>query len=352
MTAPVLRGVELLCPPPGAYGDPLYDTTYEHIAQRAAALGATLVRDERGDPTLHRSHFLDNPNAYTLVGVDPVIDKETKDIIENGSAFGVAVPGIEPYAATRGRQLPLPFVLAQRALSGGNGKYLIESEEQLGQVRAVLDSDREGLSDAGELYEVRRFIDTPSDHYTSYRVLTSPEDILAAGLLYSTHRKTHPRNLASSRLRSLLFTDRTRPPAFEDRRSPFYLESRDIRSNIEQGGGCIPLMGDNRRRLSRKEITILEAHGIDPKAPALPERIRRPALVVARKIGRVSGLLAGEDFLDDKELKTGWFLEHNSGPGEHTWNECWNGSAKIPAALALRQMHDAALDTIIAARSN
>lgn len=88
-----------------------------------------------------------------------------------------------------------PYMIAVPADSGGFGKYFIERPEQLETFQRLVDYDhaRYSLSD---WYEVREFVPTPSNHYTSYRVITSPVgEILAAGLLYSEQSKDRPRRI-------------------------------------------------------------------------------------------------------------------------------------------------------------
>lgn len=355
MNRPPLHNATLLCPTTGEFDDPLYADVFEDIAGRAAALGATIVRDPRGDEDLHRAHLLGKPNAYTLIGSNALIREETADLCRRPEAFGITIPQTTPYVATRGQELSLPFMLAYAGLDNGEGKYLIGNAEQLSRVRAMLDKDREGLFGLAEGYEVREFITTPSEHYTSYRVVTSPEGIIAAGLLYSAHKKNEMQVIQGFNPNYQPITldtnmwGRSPMTAFEDPRSPLFLQALDARSNVDCGGNCIPLMGENRRKTTVAEEVILEAHGIDPENPMLPERISEPAMSVARKVGRIASLVSGIDFLDDEQLTTAWFLEHNPLPGTSTWNACWNAGQSTDQAI--REMHDAALNTLVAARS-
>jgi hypothetical protein len=352
-TTPSLGGVELICPVEGEFPDPLYADTYEHIAVRAAGLGATIIRDPDGFPALHKQHLLNNPNAFTVTGSAPVIHDATTELFAHAEELGIAYPARHAYAAATSETLNLPFMLSASGVHGGMGKYLIENEAQLKVVhKAVKDHSQWRIA---ELLTTQEWIETPSTRFTSYRVITSPVSVLAAGLLYSnpTSGKNQP-----------VFHELSRQPiteksnmwgksimnAFEDPRSPYFLNARDVRSNIELGGGCIPLMGENQRKLTPVEEGLLEAHGIDPAHSALPEHVSRPALVVAGKVGRVAGLAIGSDFLQDaKSLGVSKFLEANTGPGTATWNECWNGGANgVPDEVAIRQMLDRALDSIVA----
>jgi hypothetical protein len=204
----------------------------------------------------------------------------------------------------------------------------------------------------GDNFTVAKWIETPSDHYTSYRVIVSPVAVLAAGLLYSRHTKDHRKERVPAHDPFDEHSRVTTVPAildcFEDPRSPYFLNSRAIASNVSRGGRCIPLMGDNRRTLTAGEEIILDAHGIDRTQPSLPEHVRRPAMAVARQVGRTVGLVAGLDFLHDAgQLDTSQFLEFNTFPGFATWNECCNGGAAGATwEEASLQMHRSALHSI------
>src|SRR5690606_17548775 len=125
---------------------------------------------------------------------------------------------------------------------GGQSKYLIESREQLGIFEGFVDYYR-GRYPAASRYDVKECIKTPSSHYTSYRIVLNPlGDPIAAGLLYSEHTKEKrvieiPQEEDWDTL-GVSYSD-----VLENPSSPFFLGSEDIRSNVNQGGTVIPLMG-------------------------------------------------------------------------------------------------------------
>lgn len=352
-----LTGVTLLRPDQYAYNDDLYGPIFGRIARHARELGATIISDPSGQPDFHRYYLLDDPNAFTLLGSVTVIKEATANMYAQAKQNTFVYPTTYDYRDAP-EELAPPFVLACRGQDGGQAKYFIENAEQATKVRKLLIEDHSQF-DLSRAFEIREWVETPSDRYTSYRTITSPVSVLAAGLLYSKHSKGDDRRISRA-LTTEPITERTNMwgrsvlNAFEDPRSPYFLNSRDICSNIERGGGCIPLMGSNRRELTSVEKSILSAHGIDPARPALPEFVSRSAMHVATHVGRVTALVIGSDHLQDaRQHNVSEFLEVNSGPGLQTWAECWyGGSRELSDSEAIQHMQSSALQSIVQHRSS
>lgn len=196
-----------------------------------------------------------------------------------------------------------PFLLSYRAISMGHCKYLISTEEQLDTFLHFLEIYQDGdnpNSNYEQLFHVREFIPTPSDRYTSYRVLTTASgDIIAATLHYSAHTKgtaTITKDQRAVDASSLLDTVKA---TLENPESPLYLNAPDVRSNLAVAGKSIPLMGGrNARPITPYEQTVLEAHGIDPHTPRPPSKTASPGITdrsprsPAARYSRRPGLLA------------------------------------------------------------
>lgn len=243
-----------------------------------------------------------------------------------------------------------PVMFAYQKRDRGHAKYLIDNSQQVAVMQNLGEAYREQTGQ--QLYDhfmVRQFVETPSDFFTSYRlVVTAAGEVQAAGLLYSGHTKASGRRMirtcddtGDERLRFM-----TRH--FEDPNSPYFLDAIDARSNIMCGGDMIPLMGNNRQPLREGEANILEAHGIEPVKPEVPQTL----VTYARQIGSVARraeLVVGVDFIQDKDNNP-YLLEVNLGPTGRAYNICHlGGQASMTDAMYHARVE--AIDQIAAARS-
>lgn len=280
------------------------------------ALGGAVLTD-RGDPVRHAMFFEPGQHRYTLnrsAAYADIVRERLPRLID-----GFKQPEQTPYlrACAKGLADRLPYVLALTDERGGDGKYLIETPEQ--HKKAVLYMRDRAASTPSVVGRVvaRDFIRTPSDHYTSYRTLTTATgSIVAAGLLYSAHKKT------DDKLVTAYFLGLSNPD------TRFFLGARDVRSNVSQGGRVIPLMGDNRRAITSEEREILAAHGIDPDNPALPEHLQEQSATIAWNHGRVNNMYNGTDFIQSESGEF-FFLEDNADPGSETYRVCHFGNGRI-----------------------
>jgi len=273
----------------------------------AVRVGGGTVLSDDGTYDLHDQVLTFNANAYTYAPSQSYAARQLQRLPER--APNVRLPKTTALldAHEQAADFPGPYVLADTKLAGGIGKYLVETEEQHNKVLAYADYHHEDAHGIQTLAGVvmREYIETPSEYFTSYRIVATPDSVVAAGLLYSVHTKAEAKaiNTGGSELSS--------PD------SPFYLASRDVRSNVALGGSIIPLMGENREHTSSKEREILAAHGIDPNNPAVPAAILEQTPSISRNYGRVIDVHYGIDFIGD-----GVFLECNGGPGLKTYEAC------------------------------
>ena len=231
------------------------------------------------------------------------------------------------------------WMLAYRARDRGHGKYLLETSDQLAKIvhlgRVYTEKTGKRLYDN---FMVRPYVKTPSNYFTSYRVLVNSAGyIQGAGLLYSGHAKNSDRKIVhackdfgDSRLAFMV-------RRFEDPESPYFLDARDVRSNILCGGSMIALMGENRQPLRDGEAAILEAHNIDPSRTQIPRDIAQIASSIGRLIGPELDLVLGLDFIQNTQDERS-LLEVNCGPTAAAYNVCHlAGMATMSNAMAASQ---------------
>jgi len=211
-----------------------------------------------------------------------------------------------------------PWVIAYTPLDNGHIKYGINSTPQFNRFMNFIDASSERVDPSN--FELRPFIRTPSNRYTSFRIVVDAcGDTLAAGLHYSMHRKDVSERFvvcdrfSESRTSSVV---RYIKNALEVPTSPYFLHAHDIRSNSAVGGKIIGLMGNNRAPLREHEAEILEAHNIDPSNVRPPTRLVETAEFIGSVVGRETHLLLGIDAVNDL------YAETNVSPGGGVYAAC------------------------------
>lgn len=341
---------ELLGTPRGeVWGN--YNAAAQASINYAQELGATIVSSVKADEKNIDGWLLfANGDASLAVAAEAEMLQQAPDIPAVKSR-----PFVECSSSKLRKQLGQgeSFLLSYRAVSMGHCKYLIRTEEQLDTFLHFLDTyqdESDPKSDYARLFHVRDFIDTPSNHYTSYRTLTTPSgDTIAAVLHYSSHTKETTKITHDNRvINTSTFLD-TIKTSLENPASPFYLNAPDIRSNVSVTGKTIPLMGgDNARPITDYERSILEAHGIDPYDPRPPQVLLDTAARIGPLIGPKLDLVIGLDFLQKNTPDTIPYLEANASPGDIAFRECWQPGAH--SAESMTAMRKLALDTIAVPR--
>jgi len=211
-------------------------------------------------------------------------------------------------------------------LAGGEGKITIDTPEQIQKIVRLLAEKPWAEAQFKPLLKFKPIIETPSDRYTSFRVLVTPMgDIIGSGLLYSPERESEHTTPSATPV-DLYFHSYSKTAYFTDPYSPYYLNGGNITSNISGGGGCIPLNPtEHSRPITDNEREILAAHGMSDQA--LLEPIQRAAQKIGKRLGGQGGLVYGLDFMLDTDGGI-WFLEAGADPGVQTMNEVANGGAK------------------------
>lgn len=228
----------------------------------------------------------------------------------------------------------LPVFLSVGDCQRGVGKYLLHSNTQLQTLREL-----SRCKNIREPFRFQEFIPCPSERYTSFRLLVSATgSILAAGLLYSTRKKSEAAVLDNT---SKLRFDPSRSQAhdlLENPRSKYYLQATNALSNVSAGGNIIPLMGSGITRVfTAEEQKILVAHGIAPRDPCIPERLREHTLAINKFLSKRAGIVVGIDFIQHEKSKEYYYLESNPGPGTKTYIACWPETvAQLTAGIGRR----------------
>jgi hypothetical protein len=240
-----------------------------------------------------------------------------------------------PHAAYEQLQDGHPIMLAYKPQDRGHMKYLITSTRQLNRFFDFAHDagDRIDLNN----FELREVVDTPSDRYTSFRLVADATgSLVAAALDYSVHSKDGALPVVE---RDRFSDSRPASPvryiknALEDPDSPYFLGAHDVRSNSPHGSHTIALMGENRKPPNREACSILEAHGIDPAHPSPPKELVDVAQFIGRTVGPSVHLLVGVDFFGQ------YYGETNFGPGGVAYGACHmgGGGTTLDRYVAMRR---------------
>ena len=149
-------------------------------------------------------------------------------------------------------------------------------------------------------WRFEEYIETPSDFYTSFRILADGYGNIHYGTLLRSPVKKGGKRISS-------------PDSFEPLKNPnsrFYLNSPSIVSNAAQGGIGIQLNGEAVLDPINRQVLI--DHGINPDNPRIPESMEQKASKVG-KIMKTMYPFTGVDFVDNLSLED-LFLEANNGP--------------------------------------
>ena len=283
---------------------------------------------------LGKSHFSSNDvNFFTKQNVRKI-----------ATPSGIPMPPsftVEDYLASE-RQLPV--ILKRDDLSDGEGIYFIDKPEQIDR---FFDQSLYSRKDVEHilpkrtyyLFEVQEFIETPSNHYTHYRIFTLGDGtILGAILSVSANTKDKPKRIVE-------------PVPFVwgsiciD--SPLYMGFIKVVSNHAQGGTQIPLNpGSDSKPLTAEDAEVLKAHGLDQTKPTLPSDLKNLAEKAGILFSNYGALYSGQDWIQDK---TGnfYFLELNHDPGLEIFNTLYNrgkGDHETAMAIGTRKLAGALKD--------
>lgn len=150
-------------------------------------------------------------------------------------------------------------------------------------------------------YFVQEFIETPSDRFTSYRILTVGGEILGCVINASGQTKENAmagKGWPKEFYQSLASAVSTHP----------------IVSNYSAGGVQIEVYPRYYCILNERNQQILRDHGIDPDARDIPKPLKELAQLAGRELTKYGMVIAGQDWLQDSKGNF-YFLEGNPSPG-------------------------------------
>lgn len=255
------------------------------------------------------------------------------------------------------QEAQLPIMVKPPAKHRGEGKILVESEEDKRKViafvlayekiRNILSTEPSRRAEiGGEIQAVLResfasingralreeeiqteiprelvaqkFVETPGDNYASLRVVVDAtgQDVYSA-IFYAPK---NPRRRLFNMQRRLPFEDAVKAAATHDyniisfllsEESPVYVKSKSAISNVSRGGKKFVLgEGPARDKSLRKTLSLI---GIDPDNPKVPATLLEKARIVGKEFRMVAPFVA-EDFIID-QYEEGKLLEVNTYPG-------------------------------------
>ncbi|MFH1134142.1 MAG: hypothetical protein V1735_06650 [Nanoarchaeota archaeon] len=241
------------------------------------------------------------------------------------------------------RTLPVLFKTPYGSRAEGN--IFLDREDQL---RLFFDEEanaRCGISPPSmDCYDAQEYINTPSSHFTHYRIFTLGDGTIVGAVLgVSGNRKDQPvrraypseysyedtltedfqrrkASIAQSKLLATLWG----APIYDHVLSPLYLGLLDVFSNHSAGGTQIALTPTSQSKVpTAYEKGVLTEHSINPDMPQLPARLEEMAKQVARIFAPHGLLYTGQDWLQDRNGNF-YFLEVNSRPGLEIFNTLHN----------------------------
>ena len=212
---------------------------------------------------------------------------------------GISIPEtmkVEEYLATR----DCPGVLKPRGLYQGNLVLCLDRKEierffdeatWQGELRV------ENTPQPGQ-YFVQEFIETPSDRFTSYRVITIGDVIVGCVVTVSGQTK------------SVIMSEVKAKDLYQKLARMF--NTYPIVSNVAAGGIQIPISHDSRK-LEDWEKQVLRYHNIDPDTLGIPEPLKNFATSAGRVAAKHGLLISGQDWLQDRGGNF-YFAECNEYP--------------------------------------
>ena len=295
-----------------------------------------------------------------------VADKRSSQRIAQTN--GIPVPktwSMETYLSDI-RTLPILFKTPHGSRAEGN--LFLDREDQL---RLFFNEEANARCERNppsmDSYDAQEYINTPSNHFTHYRIFTLGDGTIVGAVLgVSGNRKDQPvrracpseysyedtltedfqRRKASIPQSELLIT--LWGARFYDHvLSPLYLGLLDVFSNHSNGGTQIALTPASESKVaSDYEKVILVEHGINPDVSLLPVRLEAMAKQVARIFAPHGLLYTGQDWLQDRDGNF-YFVEVNSGPGLEIFNTLHNfgrGDETTAMRIGTRKLAEALRD--------
>ena len=324
----------------GAYGLPLEGVKgmkeeQKKLLDYARSIGITVI--ESDNAVAH-----DGPNDYVTGG--PSLSSEEEKAELHRIDPTIQIPETVSFEEFDAAPF-FPVLAKRRGVDLGKDKFLLETPEHWTRLSMVLRGDKplrraskamweqnpkkadnyeRPLLDqpSTRIMEYQRFINTPSKHFTSFRALISASGfLLASSLNYSASTKDKtPVPKVDTPIDRLGLVGTSILDFLKHPESLAFLGTRSVLSNRWQGGKGIVLNPvPASKPHTKKEAAILEAHGIDPEYPKLPEVIAQQSRTIGRTIGRRRDFILGIDWLQEVDTENYYMIDLNAGPAPGTY---------------------------------
>ena len=199
-----------------------------------------------------------------------------------------------------------PAVLKNELMNGGVDKFLIETKEQLEIIKQFYNDykDDNKLSEVFAFSIFQQFIETPTNFKTYIRLLMSASgECMGSGLKYS-------KGVMEQTSQKGIFEK-----YFCNKDSKYYLNCKGMFNYYSDCGN----ISFSQPRYSSEKMSILEAHGIDTKAPQIPSELLEVAASIVTKCNRELGIICGIDFIYNKFDNKWYYLENQAFPAIEEW---------------------------------
>jgi hypothetical protein len=251
---------------------------------------------------LERVHFSSTnaPKDYKL------------NLIRIADEAGINVPPTWPARDITSSQ-EYPIVMKHGTASMGDHNYILKSADEFnaffGGKTLVFDIFHQGPKGYSQRifvqkprkdeYMAQKFIETPGNHDCHYRVFVTGDGTILCSALYVSEggKDDRRKELIWKKNRIGPVTD-----IFGGINGELYLALDKATSNPSSGGKPLPLdRNDNSAQIEERHFPTLEAHGLDPEYPQLPEDLREQAYLAGRTFGRNGFIYGAIDWILDIE---------------------------------------------------
>lgn len=164
-------------------------------------------------------------------------------------------------------------------------------------------------------WDIEEYIECPGNFYTSYRILADGFGNIHYGQLIRSAQEKGKKYIPSHRTGPVPIFEYSEPGVLiydllTHQRSPLYLRSKDVVSNVSRGGKRLLLNG--ARFDDKEDREVLKDHDIDPDNPKVPNYLLEKSSKVG-VLNRGTYPYSGVDFIQDRSGKF-YFLEANANP--------------------------------------
>ena len=272
---------------------------FNEVAQKLGFTVITKMSEYHGDGLL-----------FDLLGTESVdkglVEEEFNDFPDVKVPLTISVDdfSFDPF---------FPVVFKNITANRGEDKYLIENHEQLKKIMSVFELPESKAINLKSEFVAQEYIESYENINSSIRILTScTGEILSSVFLVSMDKspKKRVKNFG---------IDVCNPCEYlSDPSSPYYLNSKNITSNVSGGGRVIPLSLGEKSFNAEDEI-MLSLHNINVETLTLPSDIINQCKKIAMHLGSKKGIVLGIDFIYNSRDNNWYYLETNRNPSVNSY---------------------------------